>query len=853
MAIQGQRPQHSTSIYLTFKVFQLINQLRRRLKPRVQASSAETLDEIVGAKRAGIRATVEDVTFSRLEKSLPHQAKHRHRDRVAKPQKRGSRVKPLPLGKHASGGASTHEEEVQRMLRDLESPNSALQLSQVAANQKQFLNRNTEPNFDIFPLQVLICRLAEVQDAIEVLYLARAQYDDKWLICQGNELGLAIDEVFIANYEHLLLSLRGQLMQAIVRKVLERAKGGSHDEYGKKQRRLLSWFSEFPDCHRPLSTTWPWSIKPSLAVLWGVCWMFYYPNGTQPNPIASSGAEYDNLGVPQNYFLNDDESARQFMGWSTRPPQPDEYVQFGRQMMQQAGDGGRRGGRGSVGDVGARMRNAEGDLSSGHMTRRPSHNLHLNAAQPQYANPPSDPIGSAGFLAQFTGSTRQSQASPAAQYNNTYALSSHASSTTPAQAFPWPGNSGIATDDFLGPDVDAFANWNFTQPNATTQHSPVSPELPRQSLDGSHLTPTIRLTEPNGQAPDARRLAAPQVFLAASSIYDAGTPQAPLPQQNQHRQNISVHTNFPIYNNNNIMGHISQGSPHNMTPNTPNNTSILSPVSMGGERSPVSYHSPRRLSNAQSHASSHSRPRAESEEGSQSPEAAESTISPRRGGHAFKRAEEPPRNAANKMFCQHSDCATLNTTFDRKCEWSKHMDKHDRPYKCSVAGCEKLQGFTYSGGLLRHEREVHKMHGGTKKALFCPFPDCKRSSGQGFTRKENLAEHKRRVHRGVSGSSDLGTAFKAEAGERDDGDSPEELREEETQLESDLYASRKRKRSEVMPADIDDATDLNAEVKRLRRENEDFRRKNEDMAVRLRQLEEVVMRSQQQSQQHGPR
>jgi hypothetical protein len=39
------------------------------------------------------------------------------------------------------------------------------------------------------------------------------------------------------------------------------------------------------------------------------------------------------------------------------------------------------------------------------------------------------------------------------------------------------------------------------------------------------------------------------------------------------------------------------------------------------------------------------------------------------GGHAFKRPEEPPRNAANKMICVHKDCANLNPTFDRKCEW----------------------------------------------------------------------------------------------------------------------------------------------------------------------------------------
>src|ERR1700761_1090701 len=68
----------------------------------------------------------------------------------------------------------------------------------------------------------------------------------------------------------------------------------------------------------------------------------------------------------------------------------------------------------------------------------------------------------------------------------------------------------------------------------------------------------------------------------------------------------------------------------------------------------------------------------------------------------------------------------------------KHMDKHDRPYHCDHPSCAKLQGFTYSGGLLRHEREVHGKHGGPKAQLMCPYEDCKRHSGKGFTRKENL-------------------------------------------------------------------------------------------------------------------
>lgn len=172
------------------------------------------------------------------------------------------------------------------------------------------------------------------------------------------------------------------------------------------------------------------------------------------------------------------------------------------------------------------------------------------------------------------------------------------------------------------------------------------------------------------------------------------------------------------------------------------------------------------------------------------------------------------------------------------------MDKHDRPYKCNVKGCEKLQGFTYSGGLLRHEREVHKMHGGTKKSLFCPFVDCKRSSGSGFTRKENLAEHIRRVHRRTSMSADLGHLIIPREHRRDSSPAadvrlPSESQYQRILEEDDQQRALKRKRlSEVSIVETNDETDLRSEVKRLRRENE---AKDE----RLRQLEAAVAALQQ--------
>lgn len=102
-----------------------------------------------------------------------------------------------------------------------------------------------------------------------------------------------------------------------------------------------------------------------------------------------------------------------------------------------------------------------------------------------------------------------------------------------------------------------------------------------------------------------------------------------------------------------------------------------------------------------------------------------------------------------------SEISTLLGSRKITFSFSKHMDKHDRPYKCLIKGCQDLQGFTYSGGILRHEREVHKMHDSTKKSFFCTFSECKRSSGVPFTRKENLAEHVRRVHPSKSISADM--------------------------------------------------------------------------------------------------
>jgi hypothetical protein len=77
---------------------------------------------------------------------------------------------------------------------------------------------------------------------------------------------------------------------------------------------------------------------------------------------------------------------------------------------------------------------------------------------------------------------------------------------------------------------------------------------------------------------------------------------------------------------------------------------------------------------------------------------------------------------------------------------SKHMDTHERIYRCLQPECSKLKGFTYAGGLQRHEKHVHKMHGVVE--FYCPQATCNRAEGGGkpFTRKENRADHLQRKH-----------------------------------------------------------------------------------------------------------
>ncbi|KAJ5369988.1 uncharacterized protein N7496_006080 [Penicillium cataractarum] len=185
----------------------------------------------------------------------------------------------------------------------------------------------------------------------------------------------------------------------------------------------------------------------------------------------------------------------------------------------------------------------------------------------------------------------------------------------------------------------------------------------------------------------------------------------------------------------------------------------------------------------------------------------------RKSVREFRGDRDPPKNIQGQFFCNHNDCKTAPPTFRRPGEWNKHMDKHYRPYKCYESGCEKIRGFTHSGGLWRHRREVHKTDK-TEKPLLCPHPECYRSTGNGFTRQENLREHLRRRHAATEDGSAVRT------------DCPP-------------ATALKRKRKQDSP-DEENRQDLHKEVKQLRREAQQISRRLEQLESELALLQKGI-------------
>jgi len=195
-----------------------------------------------------------------------------------------------------------------------------LSLYDIAAQDSLFLRhefrlastiKNLERTYCIFDLSTaLIARLQHLSSSNGLRYVG-----------DENSCGDFMCDKFVANLEHLLRCLRQIALDVIVYHCIGLVEAHILHwyDYWQHQKRIdEGWFAEWPNGQRPLSTTWPWNVKPALLVLWGVCWMFYGQNST---PTSFPRETRNRRGAAQRGELSGDFRTRQLESQSQPVPQ----------------------------------------------------------------------------------------------------------------------------------------------------------------------------------------------------------------------------------------------------------------------------------------------------------------------------------------------------------------------------------------------------------------------------------------------------------------------------------------------------------------------------------------------------
>lgn len=161
-----------------------------------------------------------------------------------------------------------------RLLQQLDQPVrfGADSIDTIAKDNHLFLKRQAGLLINRLDVKALCEVLVTVKELSQSLQISISDS----VLCNGNEFVVSdLDEADAANLQHLLLRLEREILRRLVARLVDLVHQHVSDCQKDQSKHSKEWFFEFPDARHPLSTTWPWSIKPSLAVIWGVCWMFY--------------------------------------------------------------------------------------------------------------------------------------------------------------------------------------------------------------------------------------------------------------------------------------------------------------------------------------------------------------------------------------------------------------------------------------------------------------------------------------------------------------------------------------------------------------------------------------------------
>ncbi|KAI4223114.1 MAG: hypothetical protein LQ349_007492, partial [Xanthoria aureola] len=77
----------------------------------------------------------------------------------------------------------------------------------------------------------------------------------------------------------------------------------------------------------------------------------------------------------------------------------------------------------------------------------------------------------------------------------------------------------------------------------------------------------------------------------------------------------------------------------------------------------------------------------------------------------------------------------------------KHMLRHEKPYKCDVPGCSKVDGFSTNNDLDRHKKSVHKImpKNSSDRSFRCAASNCPKRE-KIWPRLDNFRQHCLRIH-----------------------------------------------------------------------------------------------------------
>jgi hypothetical protein len=210
-------------------------------------------------------------------------------------------------------------------------------LSVVAKNHELFVDRRDEFSINHDSWKELLPQLVRVTNLLDTLRRTQSSRSGVKTFAESDEgVDLSFDENIVANLEHLLLCLKEQLIRLLIAELRELVQTHVIECQRDQKQHTKELVLEFPDGRHPLSTTWPWSIRPSLAVIWGVCWMFYaYYFDSQGNMRNQDGslfiaaeafqqAETQNQGQ-QNYYPTN--QTQQHQQEQTQNHQQQQYFQ----------------------------------------------------------------------------------------------------------------------------------------------------------------------------------------------------------------------------------------------------------------------------------------------------------------------------------------------------------------------------------------------------------------------------------------------------------------------------------------------------------------------------------------------